>query len=90
METVVNREVEMYPSAHTHKGRLGSCSMPAMPAFVEAMPEGSNLTSCSMAHMRWVDSSSSRLMCMWKGIWRRRSSFSCSGVLSWYLQFSVH
>ena len=24
-------------------------------------------------------------MCMWKGICRRRSSFSCSGVLSWYL-----
>ena len=32
--------------------------------------------------MRWQDSSSSRLMCMWNGICRRRSSFSCSGVRS--------
>jgi len=43
-------------------------------------------TSSSMAEMRCVDSSSSRLMCMWNGICRRRSSFSCSGVLSWYLR----
>ncbi len=34
-------------------------------------------TSRSMAQMRWTASSSSRLMCMWKGICRRLSSFSC-------------
>lgn len=41
-------------------------------------------TSCSMADSRQAVSSSSRLTCMWKGIWRRFSSSSCSGVLSWW------
>jgi len=46
-------------------------------------------TSSSMADSRQLLSSSSRLMCMWKGIWRRFSSSSCSGVLSWNLLIAM-
>ncbi|CAL1414766.1 unnamed protein product [Linum trigynum] len=34
-------------------------------------------TSRSMAQMRCTASRSSRLMCMWYGIWRRLSNLSC-------------